>query len=180
MKYLIAAIVLGAVGWYYLIDGSKLDAAMVREFYAQQSIHTYERDPEALCGMLGRGLSLRQQRTIAGKLVTQTYDKDAACKNLRDSFKFFEEMGDKAGGMLTIEYQYEIKSLEVAPDRKSATVQVSTVLKMGEEFMQIFAQSTDRLDRSWRKVELTESDEQVRMRWTPGAVVDPEKYFRSQ
>ncbi len=180
MKYLLAAILAGAAGWFYLIDGRKLDEPMVREFYEQQSRHTYERDPEALCNHLGRNASIRIEGHFGGKVTAASYGKATACSQLRSAFKFFEEMGDKAGGILTIEYSYDIKSLDLAPNHKSATVEVATVLKMGEEFMQIYTDSTDRLERSLRRVELVEQDARVRMRWTPGAVSHPERYFQSQ
>jgi hypothetical protein len=112
VKYLSVAILAGAAGWYYLIDGSKLDEPMVRQFYEEQSRHTHERDPEALCSLLGRRVSVRMEARIGGKVTTTSYGKGAACRQLRSSFKFFEDMGDKAGGILTIEYNYDISRLE--------------------------------------------------------------------
>ena len=180
MKYLLAVIVVGVGGWFYLIDGSKLDEGMVRDYYEQQLRHTYERDPDALCALLGRSLSARLEARVGGKVSTASYGKAEACLRLKSAFKFFETMGERAGGTLTIEYTYEISSLELAANRKSARVEVATTLKMGEEFMQIFTDSTDRLERSLRKVQLVEQDAKSRMRWTPGAISHPEQYFEEQ
>ena len=180
MKYLLAVILAVAAGWFYLIDGSKLDPSMVREFYETQSRHTYERDPEALCSQMSKHFSLRLEGRFGGQVTTGSYDKAAACRQIRTAFKFFAEMGDKAGGILTIEYTYEIRNLDISPNHKSATVEIATVLKMGEEFMQIYSDSTDRLQRSLRKVELVEQDARTHMRWTPGAISHPEQYFQSQ
>jgi len=180
MKYLLAAILAGAAAWFYLIDGSKLDETLVREFYETQSQHTYARDPHALCDEMSRHVSVRITGHLGGKVTSASYDKAAACRAIDNQMKFFEAMGDRAGGTLTIEYHYEISRLEVAPDHKSATVDVSTVLKMGEEFMQIYSDSTERLERSLRRVKVADVDAQVRMRWTPGAILHPEQYFQSQ
>jgi len=180
VKYLLAIILAGAAVWYYLIDGSKLDETMVREFYATQAQHTYARDPHALCDEMSRHVSVRITGHLGGKVTSASYDKAGACRAINNQFKFFEAMGDRAGGILTIEYTYEIGRLEVAPDHKSATVDVSTVLKMGEEFMQIYSNSTERLGRSLRSVKVADVDAQVRMRWTPGAILHPEQYFQSQ
>jgi hypothetical protein len=180
MKYLLAAILAGTAGWYYLIDGSKLDEAMVREFYEQQSRHTYERDPEALCKQLSGSYRMSIESRIGGKVTNATYGKSVACEQLRKSFKFFEDMGERAGGTLTIEYSYEIHQLDISPNHKSATVEIATTLKMGEEFMQIFSESTDRIERSMRKVQLVSQDGKVHMRWTPGAIAHPEQYFQAQ
>jgi len=46
--------------------------------------------------------------------------------------------------------------------------------------MQIFSESTDRIERSMRKVQLVSQDAKVHMRWTPDAVLHPEKYFQAQ
>jgi hypothetical protein len=142
VKYLLLAVLAGAAGWFYLIDGSKLDEGMVREFYAQQANHTYARDPEALCEQLGRSYRMNIRTRLAGKVSEDNYGKSAACDQIRKSFKFFAEMG--------------------------------------EEFMQIFSESTDRIERSMRKVQLVAQDAKVHMRWTPGAVAHPEQYFQAQ
>jgi hypothetical protein len=180
VRYVLLALVAGAAGWFYLIDGSKLDEGMVREFYEQQAHHTYARDPEALCEQLGRSYRMSIQTRIGGQTTDANYGKSVACDQLRRSFKFFEDMGDRAGGTLTIEYSYDIRQLDMARNNKSATVEISTTLKMGEEFMQIFSESTDRIERSMRKVQLVSQDAKVHMRWTPDAVLHPEKYFQAQ
>jgi len=42
------------------------------------------------------------------------------------------------------------------------------------------APSSERLERHLGKVLTVSADAQTSMRWTPGALADPEKYFRSQ
>jgi hypothetical protein len=180
VKYLLLAVLAGAAGWFYLIDGSKLDEGMVREFYAQQANHTYARDPEALCEQLGRSYRMSIQSRLGGTVSENSYDRSTACDRIRKSFKFFEDMGERAGGTLTIEYSYDIRQLDIAHNNRSATVEISTTLKMGEEFMQIFSESTDRIERSLRKVQLAAQDAKVHMRWTPGAIAHPEQYFQAQ
>ena len=180
MKYLLIALLAAAAGWFYLIDGSKLDETMVRDFYEQQARHTFERDPEALCQQLGGKYRMSVESRIGGKVSNATYDRSATCDRLRKSFEFFDDMGEKAGGILTIEYNYDIQQLDIAPNHKSATVGITTTLKMGEQFMQFFTESTDRIERSMRQVRLVEQDAKMHMRWTPGAIDHPEKYFQAQ
>ncbi len=180
MKWALAVVAGLVVGWFYLIDGSKLDEQMVQDFYKLQQHNTYKRDPEALCKQLGGKLKLHQESLIAGKTQVVDMNKNQACDSLRESFKMFEEMGEKAGGMLTIEYSYEITRLELAPNKKSATVDVTSTLKMGEAFLQFFHTSTERIERSMRRTQLVASDDKLRMRWTPGAMANPEKFFRAQ
>jgi len=180
VKYLLFALLAGGAVWFYLIDGSKLDEGMVREFYAQQARHTYERDPEALCQQMSRKYRMNIQSRIAGTVNDASYGKSGACEQIKKSFKFFEDMGERAGGILTIEYSYDIRRLDIASNNRSATVEITTTLKMGEEFLQIFSESTDRIERSMRQVVLVAQDSKVRMRWTPGAYAHPEQYFQAQ
>ena len=79
VKYLLLAVLAGAAGWFYLIDGSRLDEGMVREFYAQQAHHTYARDPEALCEQLGRRYRMSIQTRLGGQVSESNYGRSAAC-----------------------------------------------------------------------------------------------------
>jgi hypothetical protein len=180
VKYLLLALLAGGAVWFYLIDGSKLDEGTVREFYEQQARHTYERDPEALCKQMSGKYRMHIQSHIAGKVNDASYGKSIACEEIKKSFKFFEDMGERAGGILTIEYSYDIRQLDIASNSRSATVEIATTLKMGEEFLQIFSESTDRIERSMHQVVLVAQDAQVHMRWTPGAYAHPEQYFQAQ
>ena len=180
MKYLVFALLAGGAVWFYFIDGSKLDEGMVREFYAQQAQHTYERDPEALCKQMSGKYRMNIQSRIAGKVNDASYGKSIACEQIKKSFKFFEDVGERAGGILTIEYSYDIRQLDIASNNRSATVEITTTLKMGEEFLQIFSESTDRIERSMRQVVLVAQDSKMHMRWTPGAYAHPEQYFQAQ
>lgn len=180
MKYLLFALLAGGAVWFYFIDGSKLDEGMVREFYAQQAQHTYERDPEALCKQMSGKYRMNIQSRIAGKVNDASYGKSIACEQIKKSFKFFEDVGERAGGILTIEYSYDIRQLDIASNNRSATVEITTTLKMGEEFLQIFSESTDRIERSMRQVVLVAQDSKMHMRWTPGAYAHPEQYFQAQ
>jgi len=180
VKYLLFALLAGGAVWFYFIDGSKLDEGMVREFYAQQAQHTYERDPEALCKQMSGKYRMNIQSRIAGKVNDASYGKSIACEQIKKSFKFFEDVGERAGGILTIEYSYDIRQLDIASNNRSATVEITTTLKMGEEFLQIFSESTDRIERSMRQVVLVAQDSKMHMRWTPGAYAHPEQYFQAQ
>ena len=174
-------LIAAAVGsWFYLVDGRKLDEQMVRDFYQQQAHATYSRDPEALCDQYASKASVTQETRMSGRTTTDTMNRKQACERLREQFKFFEMAGEKAGGMLTIEYAHELHEIEIAPDRKSARVVFSSTLKMGETFMQFFTTANERLERSMRRVQLVQADAKVRVSWKPGALINPELYFRAQ
>lgn len=180
VKWVLLVVAAAVGGWYYVIDGRKLDEQMVREFYQQQYHATYSRDPEALCSQYASRAKVTQEMRMSGRTTTDTMTRSQACERLREQFQFFEMAGEKAGGMLTIEYTHELHEIEISPDRKSARVVFSSTLKMGETFMQFFTTANERLERSMRRVQLVEADAKVRVSWTPDALVNPEKYFRAQ
>jgi hypothetical protein len=180
LKVIAIVAALGAAGWYYFFGGARLDEAMVRQFYADQAHATLSRDAEALCKQYAKKLSLKQQTVMMGQTVSESYDRQAACAAQRQTFKGFEEMGDKAGGILTIDYEYQIDKIEIAPSKKSAIVHVSSTLKMGDTFMQIKSISTDQLTREWGTVYLLKGDIQSKARIHLGGLAEPEKFFKVQ
>ena len=180
MKTVLFALALIGAGWYYFVGGRQLDEQMVRDFYRAEAHATLSRDPEALCRLVSKSAVLRQQTLMSGQTRSETLNREQACEAFRKSHEFFEKVGEKAGGMLTIEYDYELGKVDIAPDRKSARVEFSSTLKMGESFMQFRTTSAERLVRRLGSVELAEADVTTRVSWTPGALADPAKYFQEQ
>lgn len=168
---------LAAAGWYFVIDGSKLDEAMVREFYEKQQHATLSRDPEALCKQFAKNAVVTTETLMMGQTQAQTLNNKTACDATRKTFKSFEEMGEKAGGILTIEYDFKIDSVDIAANKKRAIVVTSNTLKMGESFMQFRTTATEELVRNYRVVQLAKSDSKTGVRMTPGALSDPSKFF---
>lgn len=179
-KWLGLAAAAGVGVWHVLIDGSRLDEQQVRDYYQRQWHATYSRDPDALCALISGSAAVTQESRINGKTSTETMSGREACARTRELFRFFEEAGEKAGGMLTIEYEQQLHQIDIAPNRKSATVAFASTLKMGETFMQITTTAHERLERSMRRVQLAQADAKVRVSWKPGALRNPELYFRAQ
>lgn len=175
----LVAVVCGA-GWYYFVGGARLDEAMVRQFYLEEAHATLARDPDALCKLLARKSVVNQETLVLGQTISETLNRQQACEAQRKTFQLFDDLGEKAGGTLTIEYDYNIDKLEIAPNRKSATVEVSSTLKMGEAFVQIRSVSTDQLNREWGQVRILRADAKAKLRLHLAAMQDPAKYFRVQ
>lgn len=177
IKIVMAVVGLGAALWYFAIDGSKLDEAMVREFYEKQQHAVLSRDPEALCKQFASKGVFTTETVMMGQTQADTLNQKSACDNTRKTWKTFEAMGEKAGGILTIEYDYKIDSVEISANKKRATVVTSNTLKMGESFMQFRTTATEELVRNYRVVQLAKSDSKTGVRMTAGALADPSKFF---
>jgi hypothetical protein len=169
-KLVLAIVGLAVAGWYFVIDGSKLDEAMVRTFYEQQQHATLSRDPEALCKQFAKDAVINTETLMMGQTQAQTLNQKTACEATRETWKSFEAMGTKAGGILTIEYDYKIESINIASNKKRATVVTSNTLKMGEAFMQFRTTATEELVRNYRQVQLARSDSKTGVRMSAGAL----------
>jgi hypothetical protein len=180
LKWLVVVAAALAALWYGLVAGRRMDEQMVRDYYQAAAHAVLSRNPEAQCKLLGKSATIHQDTLIAGQTKSETLGQAQACDQIRHAQRFFEEMGEKAGGILTIEYDYALGTIDISPDRKAATIEFTSTLKMGETFMQFRTTSTDRLVRRWGSVELIGADAKTRVSFVPGAMVDPARYFQSQ
>ena len=179
-KLVALLLIVAGFGWYYFIGGRQLDEDKVRAYYVAQEHAVLSRDPKAQCELFAPQLKAHIVSRVAGQTQDVVLGKAQLCALLEAQAKFFEEVGEKAGGTLTIEYIYDIKAIRLATDKKSAEVDVASTLKMGEAFMEISSTSTDRVERHLGKVQTVAADARTGMRWTPGALANPEKFFRTQ
>lgn len=159
--------------WYYFIGGARLDEALVQQFYAEQAHATQSRDPEGLCKQLAGKLVLKHEAVMMGQTIAGTFNRDQACEDQRKTFKTFEELGAKADGVLTMDFQYNIDKLEIAPNRKSANVVVTSTLNMGNGLMVVKSVSQEQVIREWGKVLMLKGDVKSRMRANLPALADP-------
>ncbi len=177
IKIGLAIVGLAVAGWYFVMDGSKLDEAMVREFYEKQQHAVLSRKPDALCKQFASNGIFTTETVMMGQTQAATLNQKSACEGTRKTWEMFEAMGNKAGGILTIEYDYKIDSIELSANKKRATVVTSNTLKMGEALMQFRTTATEELVRNYRVVQLAKSDSKTGVRMTMGAMADPSKFF---
>lgn len=171
----------GAAAWYFLVGaGAQLDEDMVRDFYVLESNATLSRNPQALCALLSSKAVVTQETVVLGQSNTEVLNKKQACQAQQQTFQQFKDIGDKVDGMLTIEYDYTIDSIEIAPNRKTAVVRVSNILKMGEQLMQFRTVSTDHLQREWGMVKIAKAEAKTHVRMHMAGMLDPAKYLQSQ
>ena len=179
-KFILGIVALLGAGWYFLVDGSKLDEAMVRQFYEQQQHAVLSRDPEALCKQFAKNAVIKTEALMMGQTTSETHTAKTACDATRQTWQSFIDMGNKADAILTIEYEYKIDSIEVSANKKRATVVTSNTLKRGESFMQFRTTATEELVRNYRNVQLANSTSKTGVRFNPAALADPAKFLQSQ
>jgi hypothetical protein len=155
MKILFVLIaIVGGAGWWYFVGGRRLSESDVREFYVQQEQATLERSPGKLCDLLDDGFIGIQPGTAGGA----SRDKKQQCGDYRGMFAVFDRMGAQLGGQLQLDYSYKINSIEISPDRQSASVDANYSLDVAGSVMNIRSRSTDSLVQRFGKTLMVRSE----------------------
>jgi len=178
MKQIAIVLALCVGAWYFFIGGRKLDEAMVRKYYEAEAHAIYSRDAEKLCKQLSKKAVIQSRTVMMGQAQESTNDREQACDAARKTFKLFESVGERMGGILTIEYEYHIDSIEIASDRKSAVVEGTSVLKMGEAAMQFRSSFTQRLERELGQMRLVRGDDVTVVRLGGRGAMSQGEFFK--
>jgi hypothetical protein len=142
MKKIVLFVLAAAGAWWYFVGSRTLSEESVLSFYQQQEAATLSRDPEKLCALLDEAF---QAKVIAVPGSTRGGEANRAqtCDGYRAMYQGFEALGDKMGGILQLDYNFTLHKIELAPDKKSATVDVSYSLDVAGSIMHIRTRSTE-------------------------------------
>jgi hypothetical protein len=152
MKKLILIGLIAAGGWWYFVGGRTLTDEQVRTFYQDVERATLMREPERLCESLAEDFQSDDVASVGGRREKSSHNKTQTCDGYRDLYKSFDMIGTQMGGMVQLDSRYEIHSIQISPDGKNATADVSTSLDVAGSIMNIRWRSTDTLIRRNGKV----------------------------
>lgn len=172
---LLAALCVGA--WYYFVGGRTLDEKMVRAYYDQGAHAFYKRDAELLCKQVSTKAILQDETVMNGQTQRATLNRDQYCEATKANLQMFEQMGDRMGGILTVEFEFHIDSIEIEPGRKSAKVKGTSLLKMGETVMQFSSTFNEQLVREMGQMKLLRSDQRTVVRMAGGRGMSQSDFF---
>lgn len=157
MKKLVLVILIAGTAWWYFVGGRKLTEEHVGSFYRDLEVATLERKPEDICALLASDFQSTGTVTVGSKTRPNAQDKSQTCNAYRDLYATWEKLGERMGGTLQLDSDYTIHSIAISPDRKTATVDISTSLDVAGSIMNIRSRSTDTLIRRNGKVLLLRS-----------------------
>lgn len=146
-KFILLIAILAAAGWWYFVGGRRISEDHVTRFYQEFEAATLSRNSDALCAMLSDDFETSGTVEIGGRTGTSTQNKTQTCRAYAAMFENFEKLGDKMGGMLQLDSNYTINSIEIQRDRKSAIVDFSSSLDVAGTIMNIHSRSMDTLIR---------------------------------
>ena len=158
MKKVILVVLIAVAGWWYFIGSRKLSEQHVRDFYRDVEIATLERKPEALCALLAEDFQSAGTVSIGDRRHTEAQNKAQTCEGYKQLYDTWEKLGEKMGGILQLDSGYEIHSVAIASDQKTATVDISTSLDVAGSIMNIRSRSTDTLVRRNGKMLMLRSE----------------------
>lgn len=130
----------------------------MQDFYHRMEHATLSRDPEGLCALLDSEFTaVSTISSPAGRRVVNM-NKSEACEGYATLYESFGSIGERMGGILTLDYSYELHSIDIAPDKKSAAVEVDYMLEAGGSIMTIRLRAKETLVRKNGRVLLARSE----------------------
>jgi hypothetical protein len=161
-KFLLLVLVVGS-GWWHFHGWRILSEQSVNDFYHQQAIATLSRNPELLCNQLATDYKSSVVFISAEGRAVQEANKTQSCDALIEMYANFEKIGAQMGGMLQLDYNYQIQKITISSDKKSAVVETSFTLNIAGSLMNFNASSVDTLIRRNGKVMLLRSEGKTRL-----------------
>lgn len=147
MKILLVIVAIAIGAWWYFVGGRKVAETDVRGFYQAYEEATLSRQPDALCALLAEGFEASGTVALGGASRASSQTKKQTCDGYRDLYAAWEKLGEKMGGTLQLDSNYEISNVTVAADGKSATAEVSSSLDVAGSVMNFKSHTRDTLIR---------------------------------
>ncbi|MGB3461490.1 hypothetical protein [Rhodanobacter lindaniclasticus] len=157
-KVVLVVIVIAVAIWYFDISRRMTESSIRASYQAQ--IEALQRfDAKPLCDALDD--SYQATVTARGSArAPSAKDKAGACADLTRTLRRMKTLSERTGGLLEPDYDYEIKSIELADDRKTATVEIASVMRIGDMTL-ARSRSVDHLIRRLGRIRSVSSEETV-------------------
>lgn len=178
MKQIAIVLALCAGAWYFFIGGRKLDEPMVRDYYQSQARAISARDADKLCKQLSRKVVIESKTTVMGRSEEITHDRESACRGAHKTIETLRTIGEHSGGILSVEYDYHLDAVDVAPDRQSALVTGTSVLKLGDSAVQLKTSFSQRLERELGQMRLVHAEDSTVVRLGGRGAMSQSDFFR--
>lgn len=146
MKILWILIACAAGGWYWLVGSRQISESDVQSYYTQELQWLDEGKSKEMCDSLDEKYSARMVQVSASGRVVEQFDKAKNCHATEVLFESVKKLNDTMGGGVVFNAQNNLNKIELSSDKKTATVSVQSILKMGTEkvlMMKMTSESTE-------------------------------------
>ena len=130
LKVILLIVLIAAAVWYFDIS-RRMTETEIRQSYQAQVEALQRFDAKPLCDSLDDGYSASVTMRDAGA-PAKAQDKTTACAELTRALRRFKTLSERTGGMIEPDYDYRIQSITLSPDRKLATVEVASSMRIGD------------------------------------------------
>jgi len=146
MKKVVLLLVLAGLAWWYFDGSRRIDDEAVRNHYKDMLAMYDENNADALCAQMGSEYRVVDVSFGPEGTRRQEHDRDSACREVRRALKTIAGLGNISGGLLTPDFDVEIKNITISDDHKLATVESVSTMRMGDAVL-VRSRATDRLVR---------------------------------
>jgi hypothetical protein len=159
MKKIVLAVIVVAVAIWYFDISRRMTETTIRASYQAQIEALQRFDAKPLCDALDD--SYHATVTARGSArAPAAKDKAGACAELTRTLRRMKTLSERTGGLLEPDYDFEIKSIELADDRKTATVEIASVMRIGDMTL-ARSRSVEHLIRRLGRIRSVSSEETV-------------------
>lgn len=153
MQKIILGVLLAFLGWWFMFGSRQLDADNVDTYYFKSQKALAERKPKEMCELLDKNFLIVSTTVTAGKTsAPSTQDRQQTCDGYDKMFDAWTEIGAQMGGLVQLDTDYTIHRVQISEDKKTATVEVTSDLRVAGSLMRFRSRSTDTLIRRNGKV----------------------------
>ncbi|WP_157476181.1 hypothetical protein [Lysobacter sp. Root690] len=153
---LVPLLLAGLAFWYFDL-ARRIDEAAVRDYYNQQMQAYYRFDGDWFCTSMTDDYEVVEITYTGKQRKDERLNKAESCKRTRETVAELVEIRDAKIGLPLPSWTIEVKNIEVADDRHSATVQAEGRMTVGARDLGV-TKWTERLIRRNGRVFSERSD----------------------
>lgn len=147
--------------WFAAVGGKRIDNEHVNSLYKEYAAAYLHADGKALCDLFGDNVHGAFSSKARSILVDEVVSKASACSSMDNFLLVKKELEASAGQELSMNIDYSVQSITIAPDRQSAVAEVLLETRVGhaqKALLDMRATRTDVIRRSFGKAQIVQSD----------------------
>jgi hypothetical protein len=135
MKTIVLLVILGALAWWYFDGSRRMTEEHVRAHYTEQNRIVTALDSPSACLALADDYRIEAVDRTAGRTQSVTLGRDQACDAATTALDMFGQVQAMSGGNVAPSVRHEYKRIALSADRKTATVEYSNKLLLGDRLV---------------------------------------------
>lgn len=156
-KWIALAVTLG-FAWWHFVGNTKVSEEDVRDYYLEAKNAMQGREAEKMCALLHEDFEGRAFLSVGTKVTARSENKETSCSGYK---KLFSDLSNAEAGTdnyYPLSHRFWIHSIEISPDQKTATVDISEATDIGGALVQMRSRATETLVRYHGQVMILKSE----------------------